>query len=157
MKSRAGLGFLLGALVAVPTGASEPLRVTDAFVPEPPPLSSVAAAYFTLRNETDRTLRIVDAAGECAPRIELHQTTHHEGRARMQRLPVLTLAPGEAAALEPGGLHVMLHDASLSLGDVCRFALVLDDGRTLPVEAPVRPRMADGHAAPSPEHEGDCH
>ena len=83
------------------------------------------AAYMTIHNKGSLPDRLVAAAAEVSERVELH---NHEidaqGVARMRQVTGgIELPPGQAVALQPGGLHVML----LGLGGP------LEDGQSFPL------------------------
>lgn len=116
---------------------AEPLLVRDAYVPLPPP-GAPAAAYFTLINEGE-TLRLVDVNSPQAGMTMLHESIVKDGAARMQHVDYLELKKGEAVALKPGGLHVMLMrlKAPLKVGDLVQVELQFADESTQTVSVPV--------------------
>ena len=78
------------------------------------PQAQNGAAYFTVTNHGATADRIIEARSPVAATVELH--THDvdgEGVMRMRELEAIDLPAGEATALRPGGLHVML----IGLGD----------------------------------------
>lgn len=69
--------------------------------PRRPP-GTPGVAYGRLHNR-GRTPLVVSVVG-----AELHRTVVHDGVARMEPVPALTVAPGATVTLAPGGLHLML-------------------------------------------------
>ena len=73
------------------------------------PAGQNAAAYLAIANIGDREDRLIEASCECAERVEIHRVTRGPDRAAMTVEPALTIPPGGAAEVRPGGdLHLML-------------------------------------------------
>jgi cytochrome c oxidase assembly factor CtaG/copper(I)-binding protein len=106
-----------------------PLEVAGAVIGEPA-VPDRAALYLHLRNPGDATVRIVGVRVEDVAAVEFHETRMEDGLMAMQPLDGLSLAPGEAAVLRPGGLHIMLAGVTrpLTAGDTVSVTLVLEDG-----------------------------
>lgn len=127
---------LLGA--ASQPVAADPLDVEHAWVRLPPPGAN-AAAYLTLRNGTERTRTLVQAASPDCERVEIHRSVVEGGVARMERAGRLELPPGGTLALAPRGLHLMLiQPRRLVEGGRVDLHLELESGGVVEVEAPVR-------------------
>lgn len=86
------------------------------------------AGYATLRNSGDIAVEVRPCASEGFASVELHETVHDGGIARMRRLPSLTVPAGGSAALAPGGAHLMLMApvAQPQPGDSVTLCLSLD-------------------------------
>ena len=99
----------------------------------------VAAGYCSIANKGASAVTIIgfEAQDGAARRVELHETTTSEGVARMRPLDRLTVAAGETAALQPGGMHLMLFDLAPGVRSV-EVAAVLADGDRVPVTFRVR-------------------
>ncbi len=123
------LRFALAAALAaslaatVPAAADGPLTVEDArariLLPSRP-----GAAWLTIRNAGEAD-RLVGAESPAAERIELHTHIHEGGVMMMRKVESVEVPASGAAALEPGGDHLMLFGlkAGLKAGD--RFPLTL--------------------------------
>ncbi len=172
------LAFMLqagtaGAQNANPDGLSHPtvyearslgIHLGEFWVRQPAAGASVTAAYFHLENRSDSPIRLTGIDSPVAEAVELHDLVEDAGGImRMRPLTSgLTVPPGGAEALEPGGRHVMLiglrqaltHDTVVPL--TLRFA----DGLAVDVKAPVRPaggaRPHQG-AGGEREHSHDAH
>ncbi len=142
------LPFLLAATAGF-TEAAAPLEVREAWVAEAPPGARAQAAYMQLRNGGSAPLNVTAVTSPAFASVELHRTVHEGAVARMEKLPVLPLAPGESAVLAPGGLHLMLIEPRqrLTEGAMVPLELRLDSGAVVSVEALVRRTAvpADGH------------
>ncbi|MBL8146386.1 MAG: copper chaperone PCu(A)C [Anaerolineae bacterium] len=103
----------------------------------------VSAAYLRVLNFGDDDT-LVGASAEVAEVTEIHEMRMVNDVMEMR--PVeggIPLAFGEVAALEPGGLHVMLMDLLQSLEDGSAFALTLqfESGAQTVIGVPVYDRM----------------
>ena len=98
------------------------------------------AAYMTLRNTGSAPDRLTGARSDIARMTGLHRTTIDEkGLARMGEVEALDLPAGGAAALEPGGFHIMLMGVgSLVEGDTVEITLLLEGSGPLDIAAEVR-------------------
>jgi len=167
LAGRGGLAGLLGASLLVAAAApalSEPphpssphraapaaaraahtraveVDVENAWIPQPPPGAEVAAAYFTLRNAGGEPAVLVSVDCPLAAAAMLHRSSIVAGQSRMRMVERLTIPPEHSVRLEPGGLHVMLHELARPLAVGQRVPLVLHfaGGKALHVEATVRP------------------
>lgn len=89
--------------------APDAVSVIDAWVREQATLGAVTSAYFVVCNRTAKDATLVGAASDLAAAVEIHETARDAtGVVSMRRAPALTVAPGAALRLAPGGRHVML-------------------------------------------------
>ncbi len=102
----AGLA-LAAALAAAPAAAGE-LSVTGAWSRSTPPGAKVGVAYFTLKNDSKKSDRLLKLSTPVATGVEVHRTEVLDGIARMREVAVLHVDAGQTLEFEPGGLHVML-------------------------------------------------
>jgi len=127
----------LPAQPAAPAGA---LTVADAWV-RAIPGAAVAAAYMTLHNGSARTVRVIGVRSALAGHAMIHETRLENGISTMRAHEPLVIAPGASVRLEPGGLHVMLHDLGhpLAVEEQVPLELLLEGGGRVEVSARVRP------------------
>lgn len=89
---------------------AEPV-VEDAWLRAVPPVSSSTAGYLTLRNDGDEALCLTGVSAPFAGHAMLHSMALDEqGIRRMRHLSRISIEPGEAVTLAPGGVHLMLTD-----------------------------------------------
>lgn len=98
---------IAAALAALPAVAGE-LAVTNAWSRSTPPVAKVGVAYFTLRNDTKKSDRLLKLSTPVATKVEVHRTEVIDGIARMREVAVLHVDAGQVLEFQPGGLHVML-------------------------------------------------
>ena len=94
------------ALAGLP--AAGELAVTNAWSRSTPPVAKVGVVYFTLRNDTKKSDRLLKLSTPVAARAEVHRTEVQDGIARMREVAVLHVDAGQTLEFKPGGMHVML-------------------------------------------------
>jgi periplasmic copper chaperone A len=143
--SRLSVSLLTAALwTTLALGQQMPLTVTDAWI-RAVPGSGMAAAYMTLHNSGAQAITVSAVQTSAAADSMIHETSTENGMSRMRAHEQLVIAPGATIKLQPGALHVMLHDLTrpLDAGQAISLVLKLQDGRTVNVTARVRPLLAE--------------
>lgn len=105
------------------------------------------AAYFLVRNVSDRMVAIVSVATELAGMPQIHETTiDANGVSSMARVDRIEIGPGETFALEPGGAHVMLMrlQRPMTEGETFTLTLRLEDEDEIAIEVPILGLTARG-------------
>src|ERR1035438_4523093 len=74
-------------------------------------LPDEGAAYFTVSNDTDKPMTLVDVSVEGYGMGMLHQTRNVGGIMKMSDVDEVTVPAHGNAAFAPGAYHVMLMDA----------------------------------------------
>lgn len=130
--------WLLGVLLALPESHAAPPPVTfeNAWVRAPVPGQTVAAGYCDIVNHGAEAVAITAFAGPL--RVEMHETTHVNGMARMRPLPRLNIAANATLSLRPGGKHLMLFGMDAALRNVSLRA-TFANGEEIDVTFAVRP------------------
>jgi copper(I)-binding protein len=88
-----------------------PLTISELVIPEPPPGTSVTAAYLTLSNDSDQPIAIEKVTSPQFARVSIHETVIQDDVARMVSLAPLIVERHSSVRLEPGGKHLMMSDA----------------------------------------------
>lgn len=134
------LCWVLSALGCLDASACNGLVIEHAWLRQPPPGSTVAAAYFDARNDGAQALTIQTVSSPDFKGAMLHATRVVDGRAEMRPQGDIELAPGARFNAAPGGTHVMLFDAlqSLTEGSALTLELRCSHGEPLKVALPVR-------------------
>lgn len=140
-KTWFGLLLVLFPLFAFATE----LRIEDPWIRAAPPGARMLAGYAVLRNDGETDRRLVAARSDRFGLVEIHRTVQVDGVARMREVEGVDIAAGGQAALQPGGLHLMLMRPSddVSEGERIEIRLVFDDASERDVEFVVR-RMPAG-------------
>ncbi|MFL6604495.1 MAG: copper chaperone PCu(A)C [Steroidobacteraceae bacterium] len=144
-QALAALSLLASLTVMQPLPAQQPSLVAQNAWVRATPGADIAAAYLTLRNVSSTPVTVTAVASPVAGHAMIHETSVKDGQTRMRPHEQLVVAPGGTVKLEPGGLHVMLHDLkqSLKVGQTVPLVLTLAGGNTLQVTAAVRPLSAE--------------
>ncbi len=110
----------------------------------PAAADGVSAAYLRLLNIGEAEDTLVSASTDVAGIVEIHEMVMSNDLMAMRPLEGgLPIAPGETAALAPGGVHIMLMDLPAELEEGTSFTLTLTfaSGETLVLGVPVYDRM----------------
>jgi periplasmic copper chaperone A len=109
------------------------------------PGTDIAAAYLTLRNVSTSAVTVTGVESPIAAHAMMHETKVEGGQSKMRPHEQLVVAPGATVKLEPGGLHVMLHDLRqpLVVGQTVPLVILLADGSRVRITAAVRPLGAE--------------
>jgi periplasmic copper chaperone A len=145
IRGLAALAVLLAVARTSPLMAqTSPLVAQNAWV-RATPGTDVAVAYLTLRNVSSSPVTVTSIQTPIAGHAMIHETTVQSGQSRMRPHEELVITPGATVKLEPGGLHVMLHDLKqpLTVGQSVPLIITLAGGGTLQVSAAVRPLTAE--------------
>jgi periplasmic copper chaperone A len=145
IEALAALTLLASLAVALPLGAQPPPLVAQNAWVRATPGGQTAAAYVTLRNVSSSPVTVTGVESPLAGHAMIHETTVQGGQSRMRPHEQLVVAPGMTVKLEPGGMHVMLHDLKqpLTVGQTVPLVITLAGGGTLQVTAAVRPLSAE--------------
>jgi copper(I)-binding protein len=124
--------------------AQTTLVAQDAWV-RATPGADIAAAYLTLRNVGTTAVTVTGVESPIAAHAMIHETKVEGGQSKMRPHEQLLVAPGATIKLEPGGLHVMLHELKhpLTVGQTVPLVILLAGGGRVQVSAAVRPLGAE--------------
>jgi copper(I)-binding protein len=119
--------------------ASAEVVVSDATVREMLPGRTMTAGYFSITNKGEQAVELIGASSTRFGSIELHQHRHHNGMMKMEQITSVSVAPGQQLDFQPGGLHLMLFDASntITAGQQIPLVFTFKDGQTVEVVAKV--------------------
>jgi len=97
------------------------------------------AVYLAIRNTGDADDVLVAASTDVA-RVEFHTTMMRGGQMVMEPVQSIPVRAGAWAALQPGGLHIMLIDLKRELrpGDRINLELRFEKAGTVSISVPVR-------------------
>ena len=90
-------------------------EVKEGWVRIPPGKMPMMAGFGRIVNHCPTPATIVAARSPSFGSVELHETRLVDGVSRMRPVPQLRLPPDGAAALKPGGMHLMLMKPSAAL------------------------------------------
>jgi copper(I)-binding protein len=100
--------MLPACLLAVLPALAGELAVMDAWSRSTPPGVTVGVAYFTLKNDTGKSDRLLKITTPVASKVQVHRTEIQDGMARMREVAVLHVDAGQTLEFAPSGMHLML-------------------------------------------------
>jgi len=112
---------LLAALPAFADG----LTVTNASSRTTPPGATLGVVYFTLKNDTGKSDRLLKISSPIASKVQVHRTEIQDGMARMREVAVLHVDANQSVEFAPNGMHVMLMGLKKPLVEGQKFQLDL--------------------------------
>ena len=125
MNRRQLIACALGAsLAGLPAFAGE-LAVTNAWSRSTPPGVTVGVAYFTLKNDTGKSDRLLRITTPVASKVQVHRTEVLDGMARMREVAVLHVDAGQTVEFAPNGMHLMLMGLKQPLAEGRSFEIEL--------------------------------
>ena len=100
----------------------------------------MTAAYLRIENASEASVTVTSVTSDRGM-ASLHESRQVDGQMTMREVPELSIGPGDTAALEPGGLHIMLMglDTTPVEGDTLTLCLETR-AQEVCTEAPVRRR-----------------
>ncbi len=131
----------LALLPAARAAPAADVQVANAWIPQPPPGTDVAAAYLTLRNIGHTEAVLVGVSSPVAASAMVHESMVMQGQSMMMPIERLAIRPGETVTLKPNGLHVMLDGLRkpLQVGQHVDLVLRFASGDEIHISAQVRP------------------
>jgi copper(I)-binding protein len=127
---------LATTLAALPAFAGG-LSVTNAWSRTTPPGVTVGVAYFTLKNDTGKSDRLLRISSPVASKVQVHRTEILDGIARMREVAVLHVDAGQTLEFAPNGMHLMLMGLKAPLVEGQKFDLELQFEVAGPRKVPV--------------------
>ena len=151
MRPFAPATFALTLLIGAPPllAGGEDVFIEDAWSRASIGTSRPGVAYMTLRNTGAEPVVVTGLRTDLARMPMIHATTTDaQGVTRMSHMYEVEIAAGEAVALEPGGLHVMLMDLQRPMveGESYTLSVIFADGTEATVEVPILGIAARGPA-----------
>lgn len=100
---------ILVCVFGVSVQAADRVKLTKAWVRRPPPTLKTTAAYFEIKNLTDKKVQIVGAQMNFAARVEIHDVKiDSDGMMDMVPLKTVELLPKQVETFQPGKKHLMV-------------------------------------------------
>jgi len=127
---------------------AQDIQISSAFAREIPPGAPASAGFMTLKNSSDKDVKIVSANSDVATFTELHTHTNDNGVMRMREIPFILIPANGKTELKPGGLHIMLIQpvTPIKQGNNVNITLTFEDKSTKDLSIPVKRIMGmHGH------------
>lgn len=131
--------FLCTILLSINSFAAD-IVVSEQHVRATPPHSKNSAAFLTITNTTERSVKLVAANSDISERIELHTHIKEDGMMKMRQVNSVLIDANNSTALQPGGYHIMFLGlkSDLTEGQNVKIALYFDNGDEITIDAPVK-------------------
>lgn len=112
----------------------------DAYVRLLPPTAKITAAFMTLMNHGDKTMKLIKVESDIANKVELHNHIKINGMMKMREVESITIKKNKSIELKPGSYHIMLIGIKKALkkGQEVKLKLYFDDKSSIEVKAPVK-------------------
>lgn len=130
----------VGMVAGIPAIAESGVTVSGTWVRFAPPNMKAHAAYFMIKNNSDKERILVGAESLAYNKAEFHLSRMKNGIAMMERQEKVKVPPGKTVEFKSGGLHIMLFAAKQPHveGDKVPITLIFQNGKRLSVEAIVK-------------------
>ncbi len=138
MSSRLITSFIL--LIFATSVQAMNITVSDGFIRESIPGTTITSAYMTLKNTSEKSVTLVGASSEISARIEIHEHTMSNGMMNMRQLESIVIDSKDTVILQPSGLHLMIFDIKepLKHGDLITLTLHFSSHPDVEVQLPVQ-------------------
>ena len=129
------LSIFIFSLITTSTHAHH-LMVSDAWIPEAPPVTQVMAGFMSIKNSSNKAAEIVSISSKDFGRVEMHLSKEENGIARMLPQSKLIIPAQGKLTLEHGSYHLMLYKPKQRLkdGDTAELVITLKSGDSFTVE-----------------------
>ncbi len=139
-------------------GSAPQISVADAWARPSPMTAGNGAVYMQLSNAGGSADALVSASTDVAEVVEIHESFMENDVMKMRPVEKVDVPAGGMAALEPGGLHVMLINLKQQLepGSKISVTLNFEQSGPLNIEAEIRDMgMMDGSSDMKMDGNGD--
>lgn len=106
------------------------IEISNAFAKATPPHVKNSAAFMDIKNNTDKSIKLIAASSNISQTTELHTHKHADGMMQMIQVESIEIPAKSEVNLKPGGLHVMFMNISAPVkeGDKIDVTLEFDNG-----------------------------
>jgi copper(I)-binding protein len=132
-------GYLAAVLLtSLSLANAEPPEFSAALIVQPPPGAKVAAAYFTVHNNSGEPFEITGASSEAIEKVSIHLSTIIDDVAKMVHQDSVTIESASSLEFKQGSYHLMLMGlkAPLAAGSMLAFEIETSAG-IVPIMIPV--------------------
>lgn len=139
------LALFINIAITASAYAIDGIKISNAWVPQGPPVIKVMAGYLVAENATDKPVSIVKVSSSVFEKVEMHKSITKDGLASMVRQDKVTIPAKSEIEFKSGGLHLMLigKKDKLITGSKVPLVIELDNGQQLSVTAMVKSAGTD--------------
>jgi len=134
--------------------AGSELVISGEWIRSTAPGTPTTAAYFLLKNDSNKDITLLNAKSDIAERVEIHEHTMQNGVMKMQKTNGVLIPKQSNLVFEPGGYHVMfigLKD-SVDTGEKVDITLEFDNGTTQDIRVVAKKKAGNKHGKHHGEH-----
>lgn len=116
------------------------IEVINPWIREVPPVSNMSAGFVKIKNNTIKTVRLIEVKSDLSKTVELHTHGMVNGIMKMRKVPSIEVPRQGEANLKPGGLHIMfigLNKKTID-GEKHQLEFIFDNGAKIKKEALVK-------------------
>ncbi len=126
-------------LISISSFASE-IDISKQLIRATPPHAKSSAAFFTITNNTDKSINLVAVNSDIAEQVQIHNNINKDGMMKMRQVDTIMIKANSSTSLQPGGYHVMFIGLknSLTEGQSVDLMLYFDNGEQIKVNTPVQ-------------------
>lgn len=127
--------------------AENDIHLTNGWISEAPPTVSVLAAYLDIKNNSDKTIKLLDVSSSDFSHIEIHRSVTKGDLVSMEKQTYLDITAGEIFKLTPGEYHLMLFEPKKALrsGDSTTISFSFNNGNSQDLLFSVKRRGNNDH------------
>ncbi|WP_413694076.1 copper chaperone PCu(A)C [Pseudoalteromonas sp. KJ10-2] len=148
------LGLVICSLLFSLNSLAAELTVTDQYVRATPPHVKNSAAFLTIDNQSEESVKLVSVSSDIADRVELHTHISEAGLMKMRQVESILIKGHNSVQLQPGGYHVMFLGLKNDLvaGDSVDITLYFDNGDAIDITAPIQ-KITMSHKTADTKHQ----
>ena len=126
-------------LFSINSFASE-LEISKQYIRATPPHVTNSVAFFTVKNNTDKNIKLVAVNSDIAKHVQLHNNINEDGLMKMRQVNAIMVDANSSRSLQPGGYHVMFLGLKNDLieGQSIVLTLYFDNGDQIEIDTPVQ-------------------
>ena len=131
---------LLFSLILTANSVASELMVSGQYVRATPPHTKNSAAFLSISNHANKTIKLIAASSDIADRVELHNHIKEDGMMKMRQVKEVVIEANSSVTLQPGGYHVMFLGLKNDLkeGQIVNITLYFNNGDEININAPVQ-------------------
>ncbi|OMH25609.1 copper chaperone PCu(A)C [Motiliproteus sp. MSK22-1] len=138
MKKLIPLAFALATAPAIAD-----IHIDNAYVRATPPGAPNTAAFMTIKNTENESVKLISATSDIARSTELHTALKQDGVMKMRKVDDMSIPANGELELKPGSYHVMFIGLNQPVKEDETVMLMLNfsDGSKKHLEVPVKKPM----------------
>ena len=119
---------------------SADISVSEQYVSETIPGTTISSAYMTLANKSQKPITLTSVTSTVSRRIEMHEHIMSEEMMKMQQVDSIIINANDKVVLQPHGYHIMVFNLEEPLQADTEISMTLhfDNKENVIIEVPVQ-------------------